>query len=69
MECGQYDDHPRHRINDKKLPGGHQLFHLDCCAKRGCPTGTCGPQVELAGGKTGQDLIDHLAAVRGSQEG
>ncbi len=34
--------------------------HLDCCAAAGCPTGTCGPQVAGAEGKTGAAMLDHL---------
>lgn len=30
--------------------------HKDCCAAAGCPTGTCGPQVQASGGKTGDAL-------------
>lgn len=30
--------------------------HLDCCASAGCPTGTCGAQVDAADGKTGAAL-------------
>lgn len=30
--------------------------HKDCCAAAGCPTGTCGPQVEAAGGAKGAKL-------------
>lgn len=33
--------------------------HLDCCAAAGCPTGTCGPQVEGAPG-VGRQMLDHL---------
>lgn len=34
--------------------------HLDCCAKAGCPTDTCGPQTAAASGKTGAAMLDHL---------
>jgi hypothetical protein len=34
--------------------------HLDCCAAAGCPTGTCGPQVAEAKGKTGAAMLQHL---------
>lgn len=30
--------------------------HKDCCAEAGCPTGTCGPQVEAAKGAKGEAL-------------
>lgn len=33
--------------------------HLDCCARAGCPTDTCGPQVKGASG-TGRKMLDHL---------
>lgn len=65
MECGQYDDHPRHRHNDRRLPGGHVLRHLDCCAGLGCEP--CTASVAAASGKTGPALIDHLAAQRATK--
>lgn len=34
-----------------------QIRHLDCCAERGCPTGTCGPQLEAASGAKGEELL------------
>lgn len=37
--------------------------HLDCCADAGCPTGTCGPQVADAGGKTGKAMLVHLTTI------
>lgn len=38
--------------------------HIDCCAAAGCPTGTCGPQVEGAAGKTGAALRKHILSGR-----
>lgn len=67
MECGQADTAPRHRINDKRLPGGHILKHLDCCRDAGCPEGTCGPQLELAGGAKNDELVARLAELRAAQ--
>lgn len=37
--------------------------HLDCCAAAGCPTGTCGPQIADAKGKTGKALLGHLTTL------
>ena len=37
--------------------------HLDCCADAGCPTGTCGPQVADAVGKTGKAMLTHLTTI------
>jgi len=34
--------------------------HLDCCAAAGCPSGTCGPQLVGADGKTGAALRKHI---------
>jgi len=58
--CGQHDDHPRgiHVAEDGVT---EVLRHYDCCT-RDCPL--CGPMAALADGRTGQDLIDHLDAVR-----
>ncbi|HUR08571.1 MAG TPA: hypothetical protein VM347_38945 [Nonomuraea sp.] len=36
--------------------------HKDCCAAAGCPTGTCGQQIEGAEGKTGASLRKHIMA-------
>jgi len=38
-----------------------QIRHLDCCADKGCPTGTCGPQLEAADHAHGDEL---LAAIQ-----
>lgn len=38
--------------------------HLDCCAAAGCPTGTCGPQVEGVKGKTGKAMLTHVMALK-----
>ena len=53
--CGQYDDHPRH------VQKG-MIRHLDCCAASGCPV--CAETETVTEGRRGQDLIDHLAALR-----
>jgi hypothetical protein len=37
--------------------------HLDCCAAAGCPTGTCGPQVADAKGRTGKAMLTHLMSL------
>lgn len=34
--------------------------HKDCCASAGCPTGTCGAELQGANGKTGPALRKHI---------
>lgn len=66
-ECGRNDEHPRHvegTVN-RGVVGPPTPRHIDCCAARGCPL--CIATVADAGGKTGQDLIDHLAAARAAR--
>lgn len=36
--CMQADDHPRH---DYGVGDPQKQPHLDCCAERGCPDGSC----------------------------
>lgn len=54
--CKQVDDHPRHTLDGKPR-------HLDCCAAEGCEV-CIGTEVEY-GQRRGQELIDHLAELRG----
>lgn len=62
--CGQHDDHPRaiHVLADgiTEVP-----FHYDCHAliQPDCPA--CGPMAKVADGRTGDELIAHLATLRG----
>lgn len=42
--------------------------HLDCCAAAGCPTDTCGPQVDGTPG-TGRKMLDHLTSQRNPFDG
>ena len=60
--CGQIDDHPRHV--QRTSPTTLQIRHLDCCAAAGCET--CVETEAATEGRRGQELIDHLDAVRGS---
>lgn len=36
------------------------MRHMDCCAKAGCPDGTCDQIVADSGGVTGDELLAHL---------
>ncbi len=66
--CGLIDDHPRHVWGAVSLGGvktPQTSLHLDCCAHNGCAT--CLDTLVAAGGRTGQDLIDHLAAERAAR--
>lgn len=56
--CGAEDDHPRHvhGLDD----GGTQMRHMDCCAKAGCPDGTCDSTVSASGGLTGDALLAYI---------
>jgi hypothetical protein len=38
--------------------------HMDCCAAQGCEV--CADTEAEYGGRRGQELIDHLEAVRGT---
>lgn len=58
--CKQYDDHPRHAYGNP-LAGGF-IRHMDCCAAQGCET--CQATELENEGRRGQELIDHLTAVR-----
>ena len=66
--CEQVDDHPRHD------PGGSTdpriVPHLDCCAERGCPDGSCpitrgAAPAKLRGAELGAHLCseEHIAKV------
>lgn len=46
--CKQVDDHPRH---DFWLTDPAVAPHLDCCADKGCPDGSCPIIVETSKGK------------------
>ncbi len=66
--CGLSDDHPRHERGVVNLPAGQRPpagLHLDCCAASGCEL--CQDTVTRCGGRTGQDLIDFLAAERAAR--
>jgi len=65
--CGQRDTHPRHVVGILNRPGVGPPTpkHLDCCAAAGCAL--CQQTMREAGGRTGQDLIDHLAAQRAAR--
>lgn len=45
--CKQVDDHPRH---DFYLTDPAVAPHLDCCASKGCPDGSCPIIVETSQG-------------------
>lgn len=45
--CHVTDDGPRHIHHDPAT--GDTIRHLDCCAKAGCPTGTCTPTTTKKG--------------------
>jgi hypothetical protein len=64
--CDQSDSHPRHVVgvvNRQADPPTPR--HIDCCAATGCAA--CADTVARSGGKTGQALIDHLAAERAAR--
>jgi hypothetical protein len=65
--CGQRDTHPRHVVgivNARTAPPTPK--HFQCCADTtGCAA--CTDTVARSGGKTGQDLIDFLAAERAAR--
>jgi hypothetical protein len=59
---------PRHIVGVINLPAGEAPpvpRHLSCCAAIGCAH--CQHTISEAGGRTGQDLIDHLAAQRAAR--
>lgn len=58
--CPGYDDHPRHVRREGGRTG---MAHMDCCAAQGCPD--CIVTENENGELRGQELIDHLAKVRG----
>lgn len=65
-ECGQRDTHPRHVVgivNARTAPPTPK--HLDCCAAAGCAL--CQQTMRDVGGRTGQNLIDYLAAQRAAR--
>lgn len=55
--CKQVDDHPRHTL--KGVP-----HHIDCGAAEGCEA--CMTAEAEGGGRRGQELVDHLASLRGN---
>jgi hypothetical protein len=60
--CGQRDDHPRHVIHKQ------QPWHMDChVLSTGCAT--CKRQITGAEGKTGDELREHLMALREQRKG
>lgn len=57
--CKTADDHPRHDIaNTDPLVAPH----MDCCAEKGCPDGTCNIQVRAKGDKTGDEFRKQLTS-------
>lgn len=69
-ECGIHDADPRHvygrvnRLGTVQAPPTPR--HIGCCADvTGCAL--CTDTVARSGGKTGQDLIDYLAAERAAR--
>ena len=55
--CKQADDHPRH---DFWLTDPNVAPHMDCCASRGCPDGSCEILTRAKGDKTGDDFRAQL---------
>jgi hypothetical protein len=56
--CRTADDHPRHHHYDDN--GVLMSKHIDCCAKDGCPDGSCPVALEESNNAQGQELIHHL---------
>lgn len=65
-------DEERQAALDELADPRSALRHHDCCVESGCPEGTCGPVLELTGGrgKTGKDLLKVLQqnAERANQD-
>lgn len=61
--CGRADDHPRHVVGLVNARGpAPEPRHIDCCAAAGCAA--CAQTVAESEGRTGQALIEWLAAQR-----
>jgi len=63
LACGQQDDHPRHQV---VIPPdmASVFFHYDCHAQvGGCES--CVSVVKDAGGKTGDELRNHIMNGKG----
>lgn len=56
LKAGDIDTATALRISRDYEDTTSQDRHKDCCAAIGCPTGTCGPQVQAADGATGDRL-------------
>jgi hypothetical protein len=56
--CSQADTHPRHHHYD----GAGRLVskHIDCCARQGCPDGSCYQVLSEASNARGDALTAHM---------
>ncbi len=61
-ECPGVDDAPRH-VRTEVGPDGQPVDryrHMDCCAARGCPDGTCDQILKDSGHAKGASLVSYL---------
>jgi hypothetical protein len=50
----------RERLVAEAMDTGTTSRHKDCCREAGCPTGSCGSELEGWDGATGKGLLTHL---------